>query len=68
MVNNFELSNLVIRDHSYVEGTSEKPEVKVFVQTNSRSKPLREDYLQSNQDVWIKWNDGQIVAKSKLLS
>jgi len=68
MTKSFQKSHLVIRDHSYVAGTSEKPEVKVFVQTNSRRKPLREDYLLSNQDVWMKWNDGPIVAKSKLLS
>ena len=63
-----DISHLVIRDHLYVSGTSEKPEVKVFVQTNSKRKPINEKYLQSNQNVWMKWNDGPIVAKSKLLS
>ena len=42
MVNNFELSHLVIRDHSYVAGTSEKPEVKVFVQTNNSNTSFLE--------------------------
>ena len=63
-----EISHIVIRDPSYVSGTSKKPEVGVFVQTHTRMRPLKEDKLNNGQAVWMKWNDGPIVAKSKILS
>ena len=63
-----EVSHIVIRDPSYVSGTSKKPEVGVFVQTHTRMRPLKEDKLNNGQAVWMKWNDGPIVAKSKILS
>lgn len=53
----YSLSHVVIRDHSYVAGTSEKPEVKVFVQTNKKRQPLNAEKMTPNQDVWMKWRD-----------
>ena len=64
----FQISHLVIRDHSYVVGTSSRPEVGVFVQSHVRMKPLNQKKMSSGQTVWMKWNDGPIVAKSKILS
>ena len=64
----FQIAHIVIRDHLYVSGTTEKPEVGVFVQTHTRMRPLKDDMLAAGQTVWMKWNDGPIVAKSKILS
>ena len=45
-----EISHLVIRDHSYVVGTSSRPEVGVFVQSHVRMRPL-------NQKNIVRWSD-----------
>ena len=62
------IEHVSIRDPSYVAGTNEHPEVKVFVQTNSRHVPLSIQKLSVGQTVWMKWVGGPIVARSKLLS
>jgi 5-methylcytosine-specific restriction endonuclease McrA len=63
-----QISHISIRNPSYVAGTNEHPEVKVFVQTNTRHVPLSDQKLNVGQTVWMKWVGGPIVAKSKLLS
>ena len=65
-VNN--IDHIAIRDHSYVAGNSDKPEVGVFVQTNTQRKPLNDSKLEVGQSVWMKWVGGPIVAKSNILS
>ncbi len=62
------IEHVSIRDPSYVAGTNEHPEVKVFVQTNTRHVPLSIQKLSVGQTVWMKWVGGPIVARSKLLS
>ena len=62
------ISHVVIRDHLYVAGTSQKPEVGVFVQTHTKQRAINEDKIAVGQTVWMKWNDGPIVAKSEILS
>jgi len=63
-----QIEHVSIRDPSYVAGTNEQPEVKVFVQTNTRHAPLSDQKLSVGQTVWMKWVGGPIVARSKLLS
>lgn len=62
------IEHIAIRDPSYVAGTNDHPEVKVFVQTNTRHIPLSNQKLCVGQTVWMKWVGGPIVARSKLLS
>jgi len=62
------MAHLVIRDPSFVAGTTEKPEVKLFVQTHSTRSPVSENRLAPGQIVWMKWVSGPIVARSKILS
>ena len=61
-------SHIVVRDHSYVAGTADKPEVGVFVQTNKKAKAIDDTKLAVGQTVWMKWSGGPIVASSKILS
>lgn len=49
-------------------GSNKKPEVRVFVQTNTRKMPLDLSKLRPKQTVWMKWSSGPIVGKSKILS
>ncbi|MFL2656036.1 MAG: HNH endonuclease [Burkholderiaceae bacterium] len=63
-----QIEHVCIRNPSYVAGTDKNPEVKVFVQTHSRHKPIKEEKLNVGQTVWMKWVGGPIVAKSKILS
>jgi hypothetical protein len=63
-----QIEHIAIRDPNYVAGTSEKPEVKVFCQTNKNRRPLNDEKLFPNQNVYMKWKSGPIVAKSKLVS
>ncbi len=61
------MEHIVIRDPSYVAGTREKPEVRIFVQTNTARPPLNESSLAKGDVVWMKWTDGgPIVAKSHI--
>lgn len=70
--NNYEydgsLQHVVIRQPNYVAGTKDKPEVKIFMQTNRKFRALETEKLKVNQTVWMKWSSGPIVAKSKILS
>jgi hypothetical protein len=63
-----EIEHVSIRDPNYVAGTSDRPEVKVFCQTNKKSRPIKEQYFAPNQNVYMKWCGGPIVAKSELVS
>ena len=63
-----EIEHISIRDPNYVAGTAEKPEVKVFCQTNKKHRPINDDKFHSRQNVYMKWTSGPIVAKSKLVS
>ena len=63
-----QVEHISIRDPSYVAGTNDRPEVRVFVQTNTRHLPLSNSKLCVGQTVWMKWVGGPIVARSKLLS
>lgn len=63
-----EIQHVVIRQQNYVAGSTEKPEVKVFMQTNIKTKPIDTSRLKRNQTVWMKWSGGPIVAKSKIES
>lgn len=65
---NGELQHLVIRKMSYVAGTQMKPEVQIFMQTNTRFKPLNTELFKKDQIVWMKWSGGPIVAKAKISS
>jgi hypothetical protein len=61
-----DIEHVVIRHPNYVAGSKERPEVRVFVNTNRRMPPLREENLAVGQTVWMKWKSGPIVAKSKI--
>ena len=61
-----ETEHLVIREQRFVGGSEDKPEVSVFVQTNSRRMPLNPEKLISGQTVWMKWVSGPILAKAKI--
>lgn len=63
-----EIGHVCIRDPNYVAGSAEKPEVKVFCQTNKRFPPINEDKFHPVQNVYMKWTGGPIVAHSKLIS
>lgn len=63
-----EIEHISIRDPNYVAGSTEKPEVKVFCQTNKRNRPINDQYMNPGQNVYMKWNGGPIVAKSELVS
>jgi len=61
-----EIEHIVIRYPRFVTGSEDKPEVRVFVQTNSRCIPLHLEKLKSGQIVWMKYVSGPIVAKAKI--
>jgi hypothetical protein len=63
-----EIEHISIRDPNYVAGSSDKPEVKVFCQTNKRSQPINNERMYPGQNVYMKWTGGPIVAKSTLVS
>ena len=63
-----QIEHISIRDPNYVAGTAEKPEVKVFCQTNKKSRPLNKNKLSPLQNVYMKWVGGPIVARSKIVS
>ena len=58
-----DIEHIVIRDHSYVAGTSVKPEVKVFVQTKTTPNPLNDSKLEAGQTAWMKWKVGKGVCR-----
>ncbi len=58
--------HIVIRQMNYVAGTSEKPEVKIFMQSRKKGSPLALNKFRVNQTVWMKWSGGPIVAKAKI--
>lgn len=63
-----QIEHLSIRDPNYVAGSAEKPEVKIFCQTNKKCRPLNESKLAPKQNIYMKWTGGPIVAKSQLVS
>jgi hypothetical protein len=60
------MEHLVIRQPNYVAGTFERPEVRVFVETNTSRRPLDDNRLAEGQTVWMKWKDGPVVAKAAI--
>lgn len=62
------MEHIVIRDQNYVAGTREKPEVRIFVQTNTSRPPLNDSLLNKDDTVWMKWKAGPIVAKARISS
>lgn len=62
------MEHVVIRRLEFVAGTREKPEVGVFVQSHKSHRPLNEEKISPNDIVWMKWVEGPLVAKSKILS
>jgi hypothetical protein len=58
--------HIVIRQMNYVAGTSEKPEVKIFMQSRTKGAPLALKKFKVNQTVWMKWSGGPIVARAKI--
>jgi hypothetical protein len=63
-----QIEHIVIRRPSYVAGTRERPEVQIFVETNTKRRPLSDDLLAKGQVVWMKWKNGPVVAKSRIES
>lgn len=62
------MDHVVIRRPEFVAGSKSRPEVRVFVQTNIQRIPLELDRFEPGQIVWMKWTDGPIVARARILS
>lgn len=63
-----DIEHISIRQPNYVAGTNDRPEVRIFCQTNTKSQPLNKKKVSAGQAVYMKWSGGPIVAKSKILS
>ena len=67
-LSNPKIEHIAIRDPNYVAGSTERPEVGIFVQTHTRYPPLNESKFNPGQKVYMKWVGGPIVAESEILS
>jgi len=63
-----EIEHIAIRHPNYVAGKTDKPEVKIFCQTNKKRRPISIVKFHSGQTVYMKWSSGPIVAKAQLVS
>lgn len=55
--------HICIRRPEWVAGTSDRPEVGVFTQTNASRKPSPWRQIAAGETVWMKWTGGPVVAK-----
>jgi hypothetical protein len=58
--------HIVIRQDSYVAGSSERPEVGIFTQTHASRPPVPWGKLDVGDLVWMKWSGGPIVAQARV--
>jgi hypothetical protein len=63
-----EIVHVVIRKPEFVAGSKDKPDVNVFVQTNKIRRPLQTELFKLGQWVYMKWSEGPIVARARILS
>ena len=56
--------HICIRRPEWVAGTSDRPEVGVFTQTNVQRKPTPWGKIAAGETVWMKWTGGPVVARA----
>ena len=56
------LQHVLIRKKELAAGTTEQPEVTLFVETNTKRIHIDFSRLDSKQISWMKWVGGAIVA------
>ena len=55
-------AHVVIRREEYVAGTTERPEVGIFVQTHTSRPPVPWGKIAVGERIYMKWSGGPIVA------